>query len=83
MNLIPPLPSESFIISCSQGLSIDPNGDGSSYALGYLFITFTQGAYSLTELTDVNPLDIGTLLGNIGGFWGKLLSPSMPSLTRI
>eukprot|EP00904_Undaria_pinnatifida_P004018 jgi/Undpi1/13617/HiC_scaffold_9.g03271.m1 len=47
--------------------------DSGSYAIGYLHLMITQGAYSLTELTDVNPLDIGTFLGNIGGFWELLL----------
>eukprot|EP00904_Undaria_pinnatifida_P004016 jgi/Undpi1/13615/HiC_scaffold_9.g03269.m1 len=47
--------------------------DNSSFAVGFLHLTITQGAYSLTELNDINPLDIGTLLGNIGGFWELLL----------
>ncbi|CAN0456440.1 unnamed protein product, partial [Laminaria digitata] len=42
-----------------------------SYAVGFLYLTLTQGAYSVTEISDINPLDIGNLLGNIGGFWGK------------
>eukprot|EP00904_Undaria_pinnatifida_P005830 jgi/Undpi1/2377/HiC_scaffold_13.g05758.m1 len=41
------------------------------YATGDLFLTIAQGAYSLTEIEDIDPLEIGTLLGNFGGFWGK------------
>ena len=61
--------------SCSQVPISNPNGNGNPYAFGYLHITLTQGSYSLMELTDINPLDIGTLLGNIGGFWGKFPVP--------
>lgn len=43
------------------------------YATGDLFLTIAQGAYSLTEIEDIDPLEIGTLLGNFGGFWGKFL----------
>lgn len=41
------------------------------YAVGYLYLILTQGSFSLTELSDNNPLDIGSFLGNMGGFWGK------------
>ncbi|CAM9435020.1 unnamed protein product, partial [Laminaria digitata] len=55
--------------------ALDPASDfdNSSYALGYLRLTITQGAYSWTELTDIDPFDPAALLGNIGGFWEILL----------
>eukprot|EP00904_Undaria_pinnatifida_P004036 jgi/Undpi1/13633/HiC_scaffold_9.g03287.m1 len=40
-----------------------------NYAIGSLVLTITQGSYSLTEISDIDPLEIGSLLGNIGGFW--------------
>ncbi|CAM9958392.1 unnamed protein product [Laminaria digitata] len=43
------------------------------YATGTLNLVITQGAYSLTEIKDVNPLEIGKLLGSIGGFWELLV----------
>lgn len=39
---------------------------------GFLSVDLTQGSFSLTTVKDVNPLDIGTFFGNIGGFWGKV-----------
>ena len=43
----------------------------SSFAVGYLYLILTQGSFSVTEITDINPLDVGNFVGNIGGFWGK------------
>ena len=53
------------------------------YATGDLFLTIAQGAYSLTEIEDIDPLEIGTLLGNFGGFWGKFLYMSEESTDRV
>ncbi|CAN0081141.1 unnamed protein product, partial [Ectocarpus sp. 12 AP-2014] len=40
-------------------------------ALGRLYLDIKQGSYSRTSIAEVDPLDIGTFLGNIGGFWGR------------
>ncbi|CAM9809602.1 unnamed protein product [Ectocarpus sp. 4 AP-2014] len=42
-------------------------------AFGRLYLDIQQGAYSRTSIAEVDPLDIGTFLGNIGGFWELLL----------
>lgn len=39
-------------------------------AYGRLFLNIFQGSYSRTVVDEINPLDIGTFLGNVGGFWG-------------
>lgn len=46
------------------------------YAVGSLRLVITQGAYSLTEVKDIDPLEIGALLGSIGGFWGRSRNPA-------
>lgn len=40
-------------------------------AVGSLFLEVTQGSYSYTQVEDIEPLEIGALFGNVGGFWGK------------
>lgn len=40
-------------------------------AVGSLFLEITQGSYSLTQVEDIEPLEIGALFGNVGGFWGE------------
>eukprot|EP00904_Undaria_pinnatifida_P004017 jgi/Undpi1/13616/HiC_scaffold_9.g03270.m1 len=52
---------------------VSTTSDNDSFAIGHLDLRLTQGGYSLTELTDIDPLDVGGLLGNIGGFWELLL----------
>lgn len=39
-------------------------------AIGTLFLEISQGSYSHTEVEDIEPLEIGALFGNVGGFWG-------------
>lgn len=57
--------------------------DGRSWkAHGSLYLTLTQGTYSVTDIKEINPLDIGNLLGNIGGFWGELIARRKPSPAR-
>lgn len=44
-----------------------------------LYLEISQGSYSLTEVIDIDPMELGTLFGNIGGFWGehkRCLGPS-------
>ncbi|CAM9538946.1 unnamed protein product [Ectocarpus sp. 4 AP-2014] len=43
------------------------------YALGYLGLNVRQGPFSLTSVEEVSPLDVGSFLGNIGGFWELLI----------
>ncbi|CAM9379792.1 unnamed protein product [Ectocarpus sp. 6 AP-2014] len=42
-------------------------------SFGRLYLDIQQGSYSRTAIAEVDPLDIGTFLGNIGGFWELLL----------
>eukprot|EP00752_Nemacystus_decipiens_P007643 g6832.t1 len=43
-------------------------------AYGMLYLQMAQGSYSLTEVDDIEPQILGTLLGSIGGFWELLLN---------
>ena len=45
----------------------------SDIAVGTLLLTLTLGSYSLTELSDDNPMDILDFIANIGGFWGECI----------
>ena len=40
-------------------------------AIGSLYLEITQGSFSNTEVEDIEPLEIGALFGNVGGFWGE------------
>ncbi|CAM9988709.1 unnamed protein product [Ascophyllum nodosum] len=42
-------------------------------SVGTLFLGITQGSYAYITVTDVNPLELSTILGNIGGFWELLV----------
>lgn len=42
----------------------------SDVAIGALYLKIRQGSFSRTIIEEINPLDIGTFLGNVGGFWG-------------
>eukprot|EP00752_Nemacystus_decipiens_P003200 g2961.t1 len=44
-----------------------------SSAVGTLFLEITQGSYSHTQVEDIEPLEIGALFGNVGGFWELLV----------
>lgn len=35
--------------------------------MGCLLMSITEGAFGLIAIEELNPLEIGTLLGNIGG----------------
>lgn len=67
----------------SQALDPVSDFDNSSYAIGYLRLTITQGAYSWTELTDIDPFDPAALLGNIGGFWGRFTPCAVRLYSRL
>ncbi|CAN0513445.1 unnamed protein product, partial [Ectocarpus sp. 8 AP-2014] len=51
----------------------DTNASSPSFSAGFLNIYILQGSYSFITIEDIDPLDIGDLLGNIGGFWGYVL----------
>ncbi|CAB1118003.1 unnamed protein product [Ectocarpus sp. CCAP 1310/34] len=51
----------------------DTSASSPSFSGGFLNIYVLQGSYSLIIIEDIDPLDIGDLLGNIGGFWGYVL----------
>ncbi|CAM9626474.1 unnamed protein product [Pylaiella littoralis] len=42
-------------------------------AYGILYLTVRQGEFSRIAVREINPLDVGNLLGNIGGFWELLI----------
>ena len=52
-----------------SGFSSSPSYD--SWSAGTLILDITQGSYSLTEIRDIDPLELGTIFGNVGGFWGE------------
>ncbi|CAM9752610.1 unnamed protein product [Ectocarpus sp. 13 AM-2016] len=51
----------------------DTNASSPSFSAGFLNIYILQGSYSFITIEDIDPLDVGDLLGNIGGFWGYVL----------
>lgn len=52
--------------------TIDPDDISESLdvAVGSLVLQIRQGSFSRTRIIELSPLDIGTFLGNVGGFWG-------------
>lgn len=40
-------------------------------AIASVFLELAQGSYSHTQVEDIEPLEIGALFGNVGGFWGE------------
>ena len=48
----------------------DITGIASPYA--WLSMEVAQVTDSLEEITEIDPLNIAEILGNIGGFWGEL-----------
>lgn len=49
----------------------DSNSTASNATAGALDLMLTQSKHSLTTIEDIDPIDIGAFLGNLGGFWGK------------
>ncbi|CAM9630378.1 unnamed protein product [Scytosiphon promiscuus] len=47
--------------------------DQDTRAIGRLLLKIEQAPYSLVGISDDKPLSVGSLLGNIGGFWELLL----------
>lgn len=55
---------------------IGPSSDSSSStggdpAFGLMYLTLALGSFSLTKLSDNNPIDMLDFIANIGGFWGE------------
>ncbi|CAM9379495.1 unnamed protein product, partial [Ectocarpus sp. 6 AP-2014] len=66
----------SLVLSSSDFTTENPlttttDDDFDDSAFGRLYLDIKQGSYSRTAIAEVDPLDIGTFLGNIGGFWGR------------
>ncbi|CAM9884006.1 unnamed protein product [Scytosiphon promiscuus] len=54
-------------------IDADSVSSGFDVAIGVLNLIIRQGPFSRTNIEEIDPLDIGTFLGNIGGFWELLL----------
>ena len=54
---------------CTFQRGSDVTGIGSPYA--WLSMEVAQVTDSLEEITEIDPLNIAEILGNIGGFWGE------------
>lgn len=52
------------------------SGDDGGPAFGLMHLTLTLGSFSLTTLSDDNPIDMFDFIANIGGFWGKCTPPA-------
>ncbi|CBJ31491.1 hypothetical protein Esi_0260_0029 [Ectocarpus siliculosus] len=63
------LSSSDFTAENTWATSEDDSFQDASF--GRLYLDIKQGDYSRTAIAEVDPLDIGTFLGNIGGFWGR------------
>ncbi|CAM9243448.1 unnamed protein product [Scytosiphon promiscuus] len=70
---------DTFTISTIATAATDPYNitvatiDQEEIIVGSLFLGVEQALYSLVEISDDKPLSVGSLLGNIGGFWELLL----------
>lgn len=51
-------------------------------AFGVMHLTLTLGSFSLTTLSDDNPIDMLDFIANIGGFWGECVHSSSPLKPR-
>eukprot|EP00752_Nemacystus_decipiens_P004875 g4437.t1 len=63
--------SQSKYVFGEQDGFIGDLGDGDSFAQMYL--SMHQGPFSLITITELDPRDVGALLGNVGGFWELLI----------
>eukprot|EP00903_Cladosiphon_okamuranus_P022382 g20586.t1 len=48
-----------------------PLEDGVDY--GHIYLSVRQGPFAYTTITELDPLEFGTFLGNLGGFWELLI----------
>ena len=56
---------------------------GEDPAFGFMYISIALGSFSLTKLSDDNPINMLDFIANIGGFWGEYTSSSSPvNITR-
>ncbi|CAM9657669.1 unnamed protein product [Ectocarpus sp. 12 AP-2014] len=65
----PPLVLSSSDFTTENPLTTTTDADFDDSAFGRLYLDIKQGSYSRTAIAEVDPLDIDTFLGNIGGFW--------------
>ena len=42
------------------------------YETAILFVTFNINKFSYQSIEEVDPVDLGALLGSIGGMWGEI-----------
>ena len=48
-----------------------------------MYISIALGSFSLTKLSDDNPINMLDFIANIGGFWGEYTGSSSPvNITR-
>lgn len=59
-----------------SGLLASNSTGGGNLSFGYLCLGLTLSPFSLTELSDDNPIDMLDFVANIGGFWGECARPS-------
>ncbi|CAM9630148.1 unnamed protein product [Scytosiphon promiscuus] len=57
----------------STPAAIEDFDEDEEMAIGRLALKIEQAPFSLVRISDDTPLNIGSLLGNIGGFWELLL----------
>ena len=56
---------------------------GEDPAFGFMYISIALGSFSLTKLSDDNPINMLDFIANIGGFWGEYTGSSSPvNITR-
>lgn len=41
------------------------------FVLGYVKLHITEASLSLTTITELSPIDVYSLIGNVGGIWGE------------
>lgn len=52
---------------------------GADPAFHLMYLTLAPGPFSLTTLSEDNPIDMLNFTANVGGFWGKCMSSSSPA----
>ncbi|CAM9883937.1 unnamed protein product [Scytosiphon promiscuus] len=69
----PPLILSSSTYTTANTLDQDAISNSVDLAIGSLYLQIRQGVFSRTEIEELDPLDVGTFLGNVGGFWELLI----------
>lgn len=55
--------------------------DGEAYEGALLYVTLSVNKFAYQSIEEVDPVDWWTLVGSIGGIWGKQLPPVTASRT--